>query len=102
MSINSSMKKLILQENKEIITPSGYRKNKWSDKCEVFIAIYETDSRVNTSSIRYNESSHIGLTFNKIIMVGNRLKYKGKIYNINGVISQGRISQVFLKEIKNV
>ncbi len=58
------MKSLILQENKEVIKPSGARKKEWIDIEElILIAIYETDNRVNTSNAIYNSSTHIGLTF---------------------------------------
>ncbi|MBO3312120.1 hypothetical protein [Clostridium perfringens] len=103
MSINSNMKSLILQEYRDIITPSMARKKEWVDlENPILIAIYETDSRVNTNNARYNESSHIGLTFNKEISSKNRLKDGDKIYNIIGVNPQGRLSQVFLKVIENV
>lgn len=103
MSINSNMKSLILQENKETITPSMSRKKGWVDLKEpILIAIYETDSRVNTNNARYNDSTHIGLTFNKDISSKNRLKDGDRIYNITGVNPQGRLSQVFLKVIENV
>lgn len=97
------MKSLILQEYRDIITPSMARKKEWVDlENPILIAIYETDSRVNTNNARYNESSHIGLTFNKEISSKNRLKDGDKIYNIIGVNPQGRLSQVFLKVIENV
>ncbi|UBK38679.1 hypothetical protein KLF44_04500 [Clostridium perfringens] len=103
MSINSNMKSLILQENREIITTSMARKKEWEDLEEpILIAIYETDSRVNTNNARYNDSTHIGLTFNKEISSKNRLKDGDKIYTITGVNPQGRLSQVFLKVIENV
>ncbi|HHD2745481.1 TPA: hypothetical protein ACOTGR_003343, partial [Clostridium perfringens] len=74
MSINSNMKSLILQEYRDIITPSMARKKEWVDlENPILIAIYETDSRVNTNNVRYNESSHIGLTFSKDISAKNRL-----------------------------
>lgn len=97
------MKSLILQEYRDIITPSMARKKEWGDLGNpILIAIYETDSRVNTNNARYNESSHIGLTFNKEISSKNRLKDGNTIYNIIGVNPQGRLSQVFLKVIENV
>lgn len=103
MSINSQMRKLKLQEEKEIIKPSGARKKDWVDLDNpILIAIYETDSRVNTNNARYNESSHIGLTFNKAISSKNRLIDGDKIYTIIGVNPQGRLNQVFLKVIDNV
>lgn len=103
MSINSKMRKLILQENKEIIKPSGARKKDWIDLKEpILIAIYETDNRVNTSNAIYNSSTHIGLTFNKNVTSKNRLKDGDRIYNITGVNPQGRLNQVFLKVIENV
>ncbi|TGY43183.1 hypothetical protein E5346_12575 [Clostridium perfringens] len=103
MSINSNMKSLILQEYRDIITPSMTRKKEWVDlENPILISIYETDSRVNTNNARYNESSHIGLTFSKEISAKNRLKDGDKIYNIIGVNLQGRLSQVFLKVIENV
>ncbi|MDQ0150570.1 hypothetical protein ACFO6R_12710 [Eubacterium multiforme] len=103
MSINSEMRKLILQENKEIIKPSGARKKDWIDLKEpILIAIYETDNRVNTSNAIYNSSTHIGLTFDKSVTSKNRLKDGDKIYNITGTNPQGRLNQVFLKVIENV
>ncbi|WP_194190804.1 hypothetical protein [Clostridium chrysemydis] len=103
MSINSEMRKLILQENKEIMKPSGARKDNWIDfKEPILIAIYETDSRVNTNNAKWNESTHIGLTFNKSVTSKNRLKDGEKIYTITGVNPQGRLNQVFLKVIENV
>lgn len=103
MSINSNMKKLILQENKEVIKPSGARKKEWVDiKEPILISIYETDNRVNTSNVIYNSSTHIGLTFNKEISYKNRLKDGEKIYSITGVNPQGRLNQLFLKVIENV
>lgn len=103
MSINSEMRKLILQENKEIIKLSGARKKDWVDSKEpILIAIYETDSRVNTNNAKWNESTHIGLTFNKSITTKNRLKDGEKIYTITGVNQQGRLNQIFLKVIENV
>lgn len=103
MSINGDMKRILLQENKEIIKPSGARKKEWIDIEEpILIAIYETDNRVNTSNAIYNSSTHIGLTFNKSITFKNRLKDGERIYNITGVNQQGRLNQIFLKVIENV
>ncbi|BFK81315.1 hypothetical protein I3900191A7_14600 [Clostridium baratii] len=103
MSINGDMKRILLQENKEIIKPSGARKKEWIDIEEpILIAIYETDNRVNTSNAIYNSSTHIGLTFNKSITSKNRLKDGERIYNITGINSQGRLNQIFLKVIENV
>ncbi len=103
MSINGDMKRILLQENKEIIKPSGARKKEWIDIEEpILIAIYETDNRVNTSNAIYNSSTHIGLTFNKSITSKNRLKDGERIYNITGINSQGRLNQIFLKMIENV
>lgn len=103
MSINRDMKRILLQENKEIIKPSGARKKEWIDIEEpILIAIYETDNRVNTSNAIYNSSTHIGLTFNKSITFKNRLKDGERIYNITGINPQGRLNQIFLKVIENV
>lgn len=103
MSINGDMKRILLQENKEIVKPSGARKKEWIDIEEpILIAIYETDNRVNTSNAIYNYSTHIGLTFNKSITSKNRLKDGERIYNITGINPQGRLNQIFLKVIENV
>lgn len=103
MSINGDMKRILLQENKEIIKLSGARKKEWIDIEEpILIAIYETDNRVNTSNAIYNSSTHIGLTFNKSITYNNRLRDGDRIYNITGVNPQGRLNQIFLKVIENV
>lgn len=103
MSINGDMKRILLQENKEVIKPSGARKKEWIDIEEpILIAIYETDNRVNTSNAIYNSSTHIGLTFNKSITFKNRLKDGERIYNITGINPQGRLNQIFFKVIENV
>lgn len=103
MSINGDMKRILLQESKEVIKPSGSRKKEWIDIEEpILIAIYETDNRVNTSNVIYNSSTHIGLTFNKSITSKNRLKDGERIYNITGINQQGRLNQIFLKVIENV
>ncbi|MBY0755026.1 hypothetical protein K5V21_06100 [Clostridium sardiniense] len=102
MSINGDMKKLTLQELREITTPSMARKKTWVDTDEILIAIYNTDSRVNTNNAMYNESSHIALTFNKNISGNNRIKDGSRVYSIKGVNPQGRLNQVFLKVIENV
>ena len=103
MSINSNMKSIILQENTPTRSTTGANKDNWKDKDTILIAIYEIDSRVNTNSAIYNESTHIGLTFNKNIKaIRNRLKDEDNIYSITGVKLQGRLTQVFLKVIENV
>lgn len=102
MSINSNMRSFKIQASEEVLTPSLARKKEWVDKEDVLVAIYETDSRVNTNNAIYNESSHIGLTFNKNISSNHRLNDGNKIYIINGSIPQGRLNQLFLKVIENV
>lgn len=102
MSINSNMRSFKIQASEEVLTPSLSRKKEWVDKEDVLVAIYETDSRVNTNNAIYNESSHIGLTFNKNISSNHRLNDGDKIYIINGSIPQGRLNQLFLKVIENV
>ena len=101
MSINANMKKVDLQACEEIIMPSLARKKKWIDKGECLVSIYETDNRTNTNNAVYNESSHIGLTFNKSINSNYRLKDGEKVYTVNGAIPKGRLNQLFLKVIEN-
>ncbi|GAA0735429.1 hypothetical protein [Clostridium oceanicum] len=103
MSINSNIRKLKLEINKPIISESGARKDKWVyEGNSILISIYEVDNRINTSSVRYNESTHIGLTSsNNVNSYNCRLIDENTIYQIKGMITHGRLNQLFLKVIKN-
>lgn len=102
MSINSNTKYVTLQVEKTIRSKTGAIKSEWQDVKTIEISIYKTDSTMNTTNARYNESSHIGLTSEENIIRGkHRLKDNEIIYNIEDV-TPGRLNVLLLKVIENV
>lgn len=102
MSINSNTKSVTLQVEKTIRSKTGATKSEWQDVKTIEISIYKTDSTMNTTNARYNESSHIGLTSEETIIKGKyRLNDNETIYNIEDVTS-GRLNVLLLKVIENV
>jgi hypothetical protein len=101
MSINSNMQAVKLQEKKKVDTKSGAKKYDWVDKETIYVSIYKTNDMINTQSVRYNESTHTGLTFYKNIKEGiNRLlDNNGVIYEIKGANPQGRLTNLLLKVV---
>lgn len=99
MSIASNMKKYMLQEKKEVRGPSGAKKTVWTDVKEIDVSIKKTSSVLNTQSVRYNESTHIGITFYRNIKIGlNRILEGSKVYDITDVTA-GRQTVLLLKEV---
>lgn len=102
MSINSNIKSVTLQVEKTIRSKTGATKSEWQDVKTIEISIYKTDSTMNTTNARYNESSHIGLTSEENIIKGKyRLKDNETIYNIEDV-THVRLNVLLLKVIENV
>lgn len=100
MSIISNMEAVILQVKTRVETKSGY-KDTWADKETIYVSIYKTNDMINTQSVKYNESTHTGLTFYKDIKEGvNRLlDDKGFIYEIKGANPKGRLTNLLLKVV---
>lgn len=101
MSIRGNMKPITLQVKKSIRSKTGATKDTWEDVKTIEVSIFKTDSTINTTNARYNESSHIGLTTIDGIIKGKyRLKEAETIYNITDV-TPGRLNVLLLKVIEN-
>lgn len=101
MSINSEMKKVKLQLKEKIESPSGAEKFIWKDVKDTLVAIYKTNDTLNTQSIRYNSSSHTGLTFNKEIKEGiNRLIDNDIVYEVISANPKGRFNTLLLRVVE--
>lgn len=100
MSINSEMKKVKLQVKEKVESPSGAEKIIWKDVKDTLVAIYKTNDTLNTQSIKYNSSSHTGLTFNKEIKESvNRLVDNEVVYEVVGANPKGRLNSLLLKVV---
>lgn len=101
MSINSNMKAVTLQLKTKIEGKSGAIKETWKDVEEIYVSIYKNSDNISTQSVRYNLSTHTGLTFYKNIKEGiNRLvDSSGVIYDITSANSQGRLNNLLLKVV---
>lgn len=100
MSINSNMKAMMLQVKKKIPSLSGATKYEWSNEALIYVSIFKKNNMINTQSVKYNESTHSGLTFYKGIKPGiNRLLDKDIIYEIKEVNNNGRITNLLLKVV---
>ncbi|MEG1256897.1 hypothetical protein [Clostridium sp.] len=98
--INRDMKPIMLQKKEEIKTPSGATKEKWVDVGSIDVAIYKTNDYRNTQSVRYNESTHTGLTRCKDIKEGvNRLVNGEVVYDLTSANSKGRLTTLLLKVV---
>lgn len=99
-SINRDMKPMILETKVKTITSSGATKESWDNPVKIEIAIYDIDHRINTQSIKFNDSSHTGLTRYKEIKEGlNRIREGNTIYNILSAKTKGRLTQLYMKVV---
>ena len=101
MSINSNMKAVTLQVKTKIEGKSGAVKEGWQDVDTIYVSIYKNSDNISTQSVRYNLSTHTGLTFYKNIKEGiNRLvDSDGIIYNITGANGKSRLNRLLLKVV---
>ena len=100
MAINREMDSYILEVKETIRTPSKATKETWKEIKSIDVSIYEVDDRINTQSVRFNDSTHIGLTWCKDIKDGkNRLKKGETIYNILSSKTKGRFTTLLLKVV---
>ncbi|APC81724.1 TPA: hypothetical protein ACXDAZ_002230 [Clostridium botulinum] len=101
-SINRDMKPILLETKVKKRTPSGATKEVWGtdNPITIQVAIYDIDDRINTQSVRFNDSSHSGLTRYKEIKEGiNRLRKGDTVYNILSAKTKGRLTQLYLKVV---
>lgn len=103
MSIASNMKKYMLQVKTTEKTSSGLKKEVWKDVQNIDVSILKKSSTLNTQSVKYNDSTHVGITFYQNIKEGlNRLVDGDRVLSIIDV-TQGRKKVLLLKEVdKNV
>lgn len=98
--IRRDMKSVTLQVRKEVETKSGAQKYDWVDEKHIEVAIYKTNSFINSNSVRYNESTHTGLTRYKDIKEGiNRIVEGETIYNITAADNKSRLTNLLLKVV---
>lgn len=101
-SINRDMKHILLEPKVKKRTPSGATKEVWDtdNAITIEVAIYDIDDRINTQSVKFNDSSHTGLTRYKDIKEGvNRLRKGNTVYNILSSKPKGRLTQLYLKVV---
>lgn len=99
MSINSDMKKYMLQKNVPTKTPSGAMKDAWEDVQEIDVAIYKKNDFKVVASEKYTESTHTGLTHFKAIMSEHRLIKNGITYVITDCNTESRLTNLLLKVV---
>ncbi|MGL4730330.1 MAG: hypothetical protein ACRCW0_01945 [Clostridium sp.] len=100
MSINANMKPIMLQKKEKTKAPSGANKETWVDVGNIDVAIYKTNDYRNTQSVRYNESTHTGLTHCKDIKEGvNRLVDGEVVYSLTSANPKGRLTTLLLKVV---
>ena len=101
MSIVSDMKLIILQRRKTIPTNSGAPKYEWEDDKTIDVAIYLFNDMKNTQSVRYNESTHTGITFYKgLDKHTSRFRDGEAIYTITKINERGRLTSLLLKVVE--
>lgn len=100
MSVITDMKPITLQEKVKIKSPSGAIKEDWKDIKIIDLALYLTDDMRYTQSVRYNESTHTGITFYKGLDKHiNRFKEGSTIYSITKLNERGRFTNLLLKVV---
>lgn len=100
MSINRDMKPYMLQRKGKVRTESGQERTTWEDVFLVEVAVYKNSDMITTASVRYNASSHTGLTHHKGIKEGvNRLKNEDTVFQIIGCNTKPRLTNLMLKEV---
>ncbi|MDM8312904.1 MAG: hypothetical protein DBY38_02330 [Clostridium cadaveris] len=101
MSIVANMKPIILQVKEKIKKPSGATIEAWKDIKSIDIALYLTNDMKYTQSVRYNESTHTGITFYKgLNKHTNRFRDGDTIYAITKVNERGRLTSLLLKVVE--
>ena len=90
----------MLQVKTVVEGASGADKEAWMDVKTIDVAMYLTDDMKNTNSVRYNESTHTGLTFYKGLDKHiNRFKDGETIYTITKLNERSRLTSLLLKVV---
>lgn len=98
--INRDMQPFMLQAKENIEKPSGAIKNSWVDLGIIYVSVYEINDTLNTQSIRYNSSTHTGLTVNKEVKEGiNRLIDNDIVYEVISANPKGRLNSLLLRVV---
>ena len=93
--INREMRTaLVTSCSKELDAYGVPIENPQSRTIEVTLKLYQ-HSRVE--DIRFNDVTHLALTFDKQITDADKLQIDGKTYKVEFVNNEGRLAQVFLK-----
>lgn len=100
MSIISDMKPIMLQVKKKIEKPSGAIVEGWKDDKLIDMVLYLTDDMKYTQSVRYNSSSHIGITFYKDLEKDiHRFRDGETFYTIEKISTRGRFTRLLLRAV---
>lgn len=102
MSINSTMRDYDLQSRTIIHKPSGAEVEDWHGTRRIKATIRLTDSVANAGNLRYGDNTHIGLTRAKYIKPQQHRLVNvktGTVYQINKVSSDGRLTNLILREV---
>lgn len=100
MSIRQGMRPVLLQHRITEISPTGADSISWEDIGQIEVSISKTSNTLMTQSVRYNESSHVGLTLEKKIEeFRDRLVDGEAVYEIASADTTGRITVLLLKAV---
>lgn len=101
MAINRKMRRYLLQKNIPEQSTSGVKRDHWCDIGEIEAAVYKKNDMQVLSSEKYNESTHIGLTYQKQMSQGKyRLVSGERIYRIIGCNTDSRLTNLLLKVVE--
>lgn len=100
MSVNRDMRPVVLQIRQKKESPTGAEQYAWVDYKEIQAAIYQAGDTRMMQSVRYIESSHTGLTWEKDISKECRLADKnGTVYEITSADATPRLTVLNLKAV---
>ena len=76
----------------------GYKSEEYTviKTIEAAVMLY---SQSNTEDIRYKDATHICLTYDKTLTDKMRLETENAVYDVMLVNNEGRLSQIYLKEV---
>ncbi|WP_411329276.1 phage head-tail adapter protein [Blautia hansenii] len=100
MSIARDMRTCPLLEKKKTRTPSGAEKEHWEKKKDIRLTVYKKNDMLKYGSERYNDASHVGLTYEKGIKAGKyKINYLGREMDVLECNPNGRLAVLILKEV---
>lgn len=100
MSINRNMKEYGLEQRMPIRTDSGAEDFEWKKVCTIKVSVYKKNDRSVTTSEKYLESTHTGLTrYRNIVADEYRIVRDGVCYLITDCNPEGRLTNLLLKKV---